>query len=349
MVPAFVVLETLPLTPNGKLDRKALPPPRVRLRPSPANRGPRKNKCCVGCSPSCWACPLGVDDNFFELGGDSLAATRVAARGKSVFGVELTLRALFDAPTAAALARRILGAGRDQLASEAMDVILPLRVQGRHPSLFCIHPGVGLGWTYSGLMKHLGPDQPIYAVQARSIGRPEAVPASVEEMAADYADQIIQIQSSGPYHLLGWSFGGLVAHAVATEVQDRGEPTGLLAILDGYPSGQQHLSTERSITVKDLLVGLLGYEHQSLIDGPITYADALRIMRSAGTTLASLEEHHVAALLRIFNNNARISCAFIPQPFAGDMLLITRLIVGVRLPGSMFGVRLSKARSNRIA
>src|SRR5260221_5650295 len=123
MIPAlFVTLETLPLTPNGKVDRASLPEPgRVRPDLETARVDPR------GAAEielaAIWGEVLrleapGVHDSFFELGGHSLAATQVIARVRESFGVELPLRALFDAPTISALAERI-AAGRPLRQAEA--------------------------------------------------------------------------------------------------------------------------------------------------------------------------------------------------------------------------------------
>nr|WP_304984929.1 non-ribosomal peptide synthetase [Corallococcus sp. CA047B] len=111
MVPtAFVALPVLPLTPNAKVDRKALPAPEVsHLAASPyeAPATPTEERLAALWAELLRVPTVGRHDNFFALGGHSLLATQVVARVRARFGVELPVRALFESPTVAALARRL--------------------------------------------------------------------------------------------------------------------------------------------------------------------------------------------------------------------------------------------------
>ncbi|WP_329354566.1 amino acid adenylation domain-containing protein [Streptomyces anulatus] len=125
MLPSAVVrLQNLPLTTNGKVDRRNLPAPDDRT--SVTDRSPgtaREQQLCGLISEVLDLAAVGVDESFFELGGQSLHAVRLLSRIRSVMGVEIGIKALFQAPTAALLAARI---DSGQIAVITRPALLPM-------------------------------------------------------------------------------------------------------------------------------------------------------------------------------------------------------------------------------
>ncbi len=113
MIPAaYVVLSALPLSPSGKVDRAALPAPGPGAATARADVAPRTpiEQAVAAIFAEVLKLPapqVGAHDGFFDLGGHSLLATQAVSRIRAALGVDLPLRALFEAPAVADLAARI--------------------------------------------------------------------------------------------------------------------------------------------------------------------------------------------------------------------------------------------------
>ncbi|MFF0436259.1 amino acid adenylation domain-containing protein [Streptomyces sp. NPDC004327] len=326
MVPsAFVVVTDWPLTPNGKLDRRALPAPAPAAgRSTRPPRSPQEELLCRLFAEALGARDVGVDDNFFELGGHSLLAARLVSRIGAVLGRTPALRDVFAAPTPARLAAQLTDG-----ADSAFEVLLPLRTEGAARPLFCVHPVAGLGWRYASLLTGLDADHPVYGLQARGLRGTEPLAASLGELAEDYVREIRRVQPEGPYHLLGWSLGGILAQAVATTLQDQGHEVALLALLDAYPAAPGAAGTG---TPEQILTQMHdGYaEVYGLPEGacrqPADLAEArARIVGWLGrgeSELRHLDDAQRAAALDVMVNTVAITSDHVPRSFRGTLTLV---------------------------
>ncbi|MCF8781843.1 non-ribosomal peptide synthetase [Rhodococcus ruber] len=239
MVPsALVVLDAFPLNASGKLDRKALPEPVFESRGFRAPTTPAEEIVAGVFAEVLGVERVGLDDDFFALGGNSLNATQVANRLRTKTGIDVRIQWFFADPTVEGLAGRLLEAATSELDYDvtqdvAMAVVLPIRRKGAREPLFCVHPMYGLSWCYSGLTR-FAEDRPVYGLQSPALSEDEALPGSLEDMALRYVDEIRRIQPHGPYHLLGWSLGGVLSHIIAVELQSAGEEVATLAMLDSH-------------------------------------------------------------------------------------------------------------------
>ncbi|MGC0365273.1 amino acid adenylation domain-containing protein [Rhodococcus sp. 27YEA15] len=238
LVPSeVVVLDSLPLTVNGKLDREALPLPiaksrHVRLAISPTERVVASAFVTVLALRA--DVKVGLDDNFFELGGTSLLATRLADFLRTASGKSVQARLVLEFPRLYDLAAA-LDRGTDSDPDRSLEVLLPIRPIGVATPIFCIHPLSGFAWSYAALSSFVDPDTPMYGLQSPYILESEDLPRSLEEYISRYFAEIVAVQPEGPYRLVGWSFGGLLAHGIATRLQADGRTVESLTMLDSMP------------------------------------------------------------------------------------------------------------------
>lgn len=319
LVPDAVVwLDTIPTNAHDKVDRAALPPPdeeRLAFLAEPRSDTERRLLALV--IDTLGRVEIGVHDNLFAVGCDSLAAARLVSRIRTETGNTVPVRALYASPTVAGLAAALDGKGPDMRTSFGLGILLPLATAGEAPPLFCVHPGSGLGWAYAALTRWVG-DRPLYALQARSLTRSDEAAISVAAMAKEYLDVLRAIQQHGPYQLMGWSFGGVVAHTMAAHLAADGESVGLLAVLDSFP--RRRWTTLSNDDVRSAVLEALGLPEDAVPDGDLTAELVVGAARRIGHVLADLDHATVSAVIRSANHHVHLMDAHQAPPVPGDLL-----------------------------
>jgi acyl-CoA synthetase (AMP-forming)/AMP-acid ligase II/thioesterase domain-containing protein/acyl carrier protein len=319
MVPAaVVVLEALPLTVNGKLDKRALPAPDDSdAHTAPAT--PAEEIIADIYARVLGLDRVGVDESFFDLGGDSVRAVPLIAAVNKSFDAHLPVRTLFHAPSVRSLSQQL-----DKRASSVE--ILPVETlkHGTGVPLFCIHPAGGFSWAYHALGKYL--DCPIIGIQQIPQGD-EAEPISVRSMAKDYADRLQAAYPTGPYNLVGWSFGGVVAHELASELRRRGSVVHRLVLLDAAPTAADTTVDVENLVLEEsqILEAILQIFRIEIPDqsGPLTRDRALELIHQR----TGLEFAPSQQLLEQIVQNLKSAVSYfsehVPGVFDGDMIVFS--------------------------
>ena len=233
MVPAaFVMLDSIPLTPNGKVDRRALPAPE---HPRAVRRGAASPRDRAELQiMQIWqqvldTSPASMSSDFFELGGHPAQALHLAMEIRKRLAPSISTTALLQNVTIEAQASLL----RQAAPALTHASLVPIQPAGARQPIFCFHPAVGNILCYHDLAQELGPDQPLYGLQAAGLEDERAPLTSIEDMASSYIEALRTVQPEGPYLLLGYCTGAVVAFAAAQLLRQAGQPIALLALIDG--------------------------------------------------------------------------------------------------------------------
>jgi amino acid adenylation domain-containing protein len=230
MVPSTIVMmPSLPRNERGKVDRQQLPVPRESAVATPPTT---QWEIVMG---DLWAEILGLgqvglDDDFMALGGDSLSVEEMLVEVAERFGVALVTSDLVEAPTLREFTRR---ATLGSAALPSHPLVATLRSGGSGTPLFCFAGGGSLTLSFVPLSRHIT-DRPVYAFQSQGLERRALPDRSVESAARRALELMRFVQPTGPYLLLGHSFGGLIALEIARRLAEAGERVDLVGLLDTY-------------------------------------------------------------------------------------------------------------------
>ena len=336
MVPAaFVVLEAMPLNPNQKIDRRALP------MPTPENLAgfktvvpPRNDwerqlieiwENVLGIQP------IGIRHNFFDLGGTSLLAVQMLTQIEKLWGKNLPITTLLQAPTIKDLAKVL----RSVEAAKVSDLVA-LRKGGSKPPLFCIY-GILI---YQKLVNHLDPEQPVYGVflqeevellKTGKFDQQNSAFLSVPIVAARYLETIRSFQPHGPYYLAGESFGGLVAFEMAQQLQAAGEEVALVALFD---SPAPSLAAQMSLVERLQLHRKLLSQHGISYISRMVQRSRMALQKKVLTGLhkvyqrsllpqEGVSQEFTEEIQQDIRDNVRLRAtqSYAPQPYSGRMVL----------------------------
>jgi amino acid adenylation domain-containing protein len=238
MVPSQVLLlAAMPISSNGKLDRKALPNPTARTSADTyvAPSSPLESQMVEVWEELLQRKPIGIRDDFFKLGGHSLLAVMLVSRVKTQMGIELPLSRVLEHPTIESL---VASLEAPMSARARRKHLVVLNGKGSRPPLFLLPGAGGYSFVYQNLPTLLGPEQPVFALQAIGAeGDGDVVDHSIEEMAQIYEPEIVDVCPEGPLVLAGYSFGVLVAYEVLRRLRAKGRDVQMLISLDGYAPG----------------------------------------------------------------------------------------------------------------
>ncbi|CCJ08167.1 non-ribosomal peptide synthetase [Methylocystis sp. SC2] len=300
MIPTAVIcMKEFPLNASGKLDRKALPAPGSAL-----HRQGRKPLPGIETTLSeIFARVLGVDgvnadDDFFALGGHSLLAMQLAAALETEFKTPVSVGEVIVNSSVERLARALFEEQAGEERKAGFGEVLHLR-SGAGAPLICIHPASGFSWQFSVLTRYLQSDCPVIGLQSPRPNGVIAVSDTMDEVCKKHLETIRSIQPHGPYRLLGYSLGGVVAQAIAARLVEEGDAVEFLGLLDTYPpeiqdwsrppteDEEKEIEKERALFMnasKDALDSALAKEKVEMFGNIMrNYEDSVRLLSTAKT------------------------------------------------------------------
>ncbi|SFG94664.1 enterobactin synthetase component F [Palleronia marisminoris] len=307
MVPAHVVtLAQLPLSPTGKLDRKALPAPAAANDASGRKPASEMERLLARLYAEILALdsPAPVETDFFLAGGDSLRAVRLTLRLEEELGVDPGLGTILETPVLADLAKALCARSTPDHGLDPVIRLSPDRDVAA--PLLAVHPAGGLAWCYRTLARAL-PDRPVIGLQSPLLDPQAPDPDSLSALARAYVDRVEDIAPQG-FSLLGWSLGGIIAHAMTAEAERRGLRVERLVLLDAYPSDcwRDEPEPDAGQALRALLA-IAGYDPEAHVE--LDTPDAIMgFLRREGQALGHLPEavqHGIVRSVRATNDLVR--------------------------------------------
>jgi len=253
MIPTdFVKLDEFPLTPNKKIDRKALQKYSTSFT-TETNASLEEKSRITQIIRQVWSAELGVpdieeDDDFFDLGGHSMIAVKAMANIEKETGIKLPIAVLFENPTIRSLAGIVV----NNQEFNPQRVVIPIKKTGTKRPIFLVHAG-GLNiLLYKTLSQYLDEDQPLYGLQGLGLDGDLSHLNTIASIAGRYLSEVLEHEPNGPYIIMGYSFGGIIAYEMARQLIESGKEVQILGMLDTYAKMQSPVGKSEQYSKKIL-------------------------------------------------------------------------------------------------
>ena len=232
-----MLLEALPLLPNGKLDRRALSAADAQGPSQPTAVDPPENE-LQQLLVDIWSEVLdlehvGVDTEFESLGGQSFDAAWMLIRVEEEIGVQLPMGELLHARTVRQMADRLEGWPSPERPNTGVTVVQP-GAPGATP-LWFVHDLHGSAYSARHLAASLPPSTPVLGFESPFLAEEPPPFSRLETLALRYVTQLQRHQPEGPYRLVGYSFGGVLAFEMARQLTQEGAEVSFLGVVDVGP------------------------------------------------------------------------------------------------------------------
>jgi acetoacetyl-CoA synthetase len=289
--------------------------------------------------------PIRPQDDFFQLGGNWPHAARLTAKIRTLTGRDLPIESLLNAPTIERLAL-LMRAGETVSSS----TLVVLREGSHERPLFIAHSVNGTLLELWALVRGMDCDCAVYGIRVRGLREGEMPNSRVEEMAADYVEQIRSVQPHGPYTLAGFSLGGLIAFEMAQQLLQCGEKVELVALLDTQLD-EQCLRFQDWLLHQRCRVALELHEIRArswrqrvgyILSKAAHFADRVRVVAGKSPKRSGLDEREFRGVLTLPPRQRKIilalrvaMAAYRPKPYSGKVTYFHAAIPNPRWPNPL--------------
>lgn len=215
--------------------------------------------------------------------------------------------------------------------ADDLNHLVPLQPGGTRTPLFCVHAVSGSAYSYAGLVQQLGPNQPVYGLEAPGFDDERTPLRSLPALSAAYVEVLREFQPQGDFQLLGWSMGGVIAFDMAQRLVAAGEKVSTVVLVDSGLPWVADLPTEKEIQRRFMgdVTGILGESMTTLepafagLPADVDPATTFAAVQESGVLPEELDAYLLEERYAVFRAHIEALFAFeITEPYDGPVVHI---------------------------